>query len=327
MENLMNALSKFELGSNILKVEKINSGHINNTYKIIYSESESYILQKLNKKVFKDPRKIMFNVSLLYKYVNNRYPEFLKFGGQNFVEIGDEFWRGYRFIDNSVSYETMPDLKSVYEFGRILGEFHSMMEFADVSQFYITESDFHNTSARINKLQYYKSVKYHNEFTFFNRIKDYAIELTERNLPVKVTHNDVKCSNVLLYKETHEGISLIDFDTVMPGLYVYDFGDGVRSGCITDNLIDIEKFKEYSKGYFSKVKLYEPEDYFLGMICITAELSARYFYDFLTGENYFGDKTPVQKFSRCQELIETAKSIEYNRDEIEAVLKNHLKNQ
>ena len=150
-------------------------------------------------------------------------------------------------------------------------------------------------------------------------------KLTEKNLPVKVTHNDVKCSNVLLDKETHNGICLIDFDSVMSGLYVYDFGDGARSGCITDNLFDINKFKKYAEGYFSMIRLYKPEDYFLGMICITAELAARYFYDFLSGENYFKDKTSVQKLSRCLELIKTAKSIESSREEIESVIKACLK--
>lgn len=321
MENLMNALLNFGLGSDILRIEKINSGHINNTYKIIYSDSESYILQKVNKNALKNPKEIMLNINLLYKYVDGRYPEFLKCRGNNFVETEEGFWRGYRFIDNSVSYEKMPDLKSVYEFGRILGEFHLMTESACAAQFYSTDPDFHNTYKRIEKLKYYESEKYRREFDFFNRMKKYAVSLAEKELPVKVTHNDVKCSNVLLDKETHGGICLIDFDSVMSGLYVYDFGDGARSACITDNLFDIDKLKKYAQGYFSLIKLYEPEDYFLGMICVTAELAARYFYDFLSGENYFRDKSPVQKLSRCFELIETAKSIENSRKEIESIIK------
>ena len=68
MENLMNVLFKFGLGSNILRIERINSGLINKTYKIIYSDNESYILQKVNKKAIKNPKEIMFNINLLYKY-------------------------------------------------------------------------------------------------------------------------------------------------------------------------------------------------------------------------------------------------------------------
>ncbi|WP_337403232.1 phosphotransferase [Porcipelethomonas sp.] len=325
MENLMNVLFKFGLGSNILRIERINSGHINKTYKIIYSDNESYILQKVNKKAIKNPKEIMFNINLLYKYVDRKYPEFLECEGKNFAETEEGFWRGYRYIENSAAYEKMPDLKSVYEFGRTLGKFHLMTESACAEQFYAMDPDFHNTYKRIKKLKYYESEKYCNEFAFFNNVKKYVFKLTEKNLPVKVTHNDVKCSNVLLEKETHDGICLIDFDSVMSGLYVYDFGDGARSGCITDNLFDINKFKKYAEGYFSMIRLYKPEDYFLGMICITAELAARYFYDFLSGENYFKDKTSVQKLSRCLELIETAKSIESSREEIESVIKACLK--
>lgn len=324
MKNLMNAAVKFGLEGNILKTEKLNSGHINQTYKIVYSENESYILQRINKSVFREPEKIMFNIKMLCQYINasgcSSYPEFLYFGEQNYFECENEFWRGYRFAENSVSYNTLTDLKSVYEFGRILGEFHAMTQHADSSQFYITIEDFHNTSKRIYKLKKYKTGRYRSEYNFFERMLCYSAELEAANLPLKVTHNDVKCSNVLFDSKTHEGISLIDFDTIMPGLHVYDFGDGARSGCITDNEFNIEKFRKFADGYFGRIKLYEPEDYFLGMICVSAELASRYFYDFLSGENYFADKTSEEKYARCHELISTAQSIEKHRNEIEKII-------
>ena len=53
--------------------------------------------------------------------------------------------------------------------------------------------------------------------------------LLEANLPERVTHNDTKFNNVMLDDATGEGICVIDLDTVMPGLALYDFGDMVRT--------------------------------------------------------------------------------------------------
>ena len=53
--------------------------------------------------------------------------------------------------------------------------------------------------------------------------------LLDAKLPDRVTHNDTKFNNVLLDDATGEGICVIDLDTVMPGLALYDFGDMVRT--------------------------------------------------------------------------------------------------
>ena len=53
--------------------------------------------------------------------------------------------------------------------------------------------------------------------------------LLDAGLPERVTHNDTKFNNVLFDDATGEGICVIDLDTVMPGLALYDFGDMVRT--------------------------------------------------------------------------------------------------
>lgn len=326
MNKILDILKSFGLSKDISDIKLINSGHINSTYKIIYSDGKSYILQRINKSVFKSPEKIMSNIKNLCKYFENLsyFPQFLSAHGKNYIINQNEIWRIYGYIDNSVSYDSLDDILKIYEFGRILGNFHKATKNADPSDFYITIENFHNTAFHIKRLIKSADNRYTEHFNFFYDILEYVKKLQSKKLPFHVTHNDVKCSNVLFDATNGKGLTLIDFDTVMPGLQVYDFGDGARSACINDNKIDIKKLDAYCKGYFSVTGSYREEDYYLGMLCVSAELSARYFYDYLNNENYFAGKSSGEKLERSSELIKISKSIIDNKEEIMSVIKNHL---
>lgn len=312
MKNLLNILKLFGLNNKIKSIKQINSGHINSTYIVIYSDGKSYILQKLNSFVFKNPDKIMFNINLVcdkLKYTCN-CPIFLESNNKNYITINNEIWRIYSYIENSVSYNNLDNLNYIFEFGKVISSFHKATESIDTSRLYITIKNFHDSVWHINRLLKLINNKHDEYFAFFSKSLKYAEILKNKKLSLKVTHNDVKCSNVLFDKNSGKGITLIDLDTVMPGLRVHDFGDGARSSCITNNKININKFKAYCKGYFSSVEVDCAEDFFLGMICITSELSARYLYDYLSNENYFSNKLPCEKFQRCNDLIKLSNSIE-----------------
>ncbi len=308
----------FGLSEGLLKVEKINSGHINSTYKIIYSDDMRYILQRINGNVFKNPEEIMSNINGVCECLKGKVscPEFLKCKDKNYIMCNNEMWRIYRYIGNSVSYISLDDNEKIFEFGRVVGNFHSLTQKLDTDKFYRIIENFHNTTHILKKLLQIGNDKYKSEFEFFQRMLDFSKALDDKKLPLNVTHNDVKPSNVLFDRKSGKGITLIDFDTVMPGLAVYDFGDGARSACITENKLDLQKLEAYCNGYFSCVNPDEAENYFLGMLCISAELSARYFEDFVTDGNYFADKTSEQKLFRCRELIQTAESILESKEEI-----------
>lgn len=318
MKKVTEILKKFGLSADILKIEKINSGHINSTYKIIYSSQENYILQRINGNVFTKPEEIMSNIEGICRCLKGKVccPEFKKHKNKNYIISENEMWRTYKYIENSVSYNTLEDTEKIYEFGRVTGEFHKLTENLNTDNFYNVIKNFHNTSLILENLIKLNQEKYKSEFNFFEKSLKYSKLLNKKHLTLKVTHNDVKCSNVLFDIKSGKGITLIDFDTVMPGLTVYDFGDGARSACVTDNRFNVEKFSAYCAGYFSCVKSGEAEDYFLALHGITAELAARYFHDFLISGNYFSDKTPNQKLERSRQLIVLAESILQNEKKI-----------
>ncbi|MBQ8434690.1 MAG: phosphotransferase [Oscillospiraceae bacterium] len=322
MKKILEILKVFGLPYTNIKTEKINSGHINSTYKIIYSDGNCYILQRINGDVFKKPEEIMSNTDRICRCLDNkvRCPEFLSCKDKNYIIDEGQMWRIYHYIDNSESFISLDDNRKIYEFGRVVGEFHSLTANLNADDFYNVIEDFHNTSFILGDIINKKSDSYLSEYSFFERMLEYSRRLDEKNLPLNVTHNDVKPSNVLFEKSSGKGITLIDFDTVMPGFFVYDFGDGARSACISENQLDLDKFKSYCKGYFSNVCHESTENYFLGMLCITAELAARYFRDYLSGGNYFSDKTPDEKLQRCRELIKTAESICEKQTEISMII-------
>ncbi|MGN1481062.1 phosphotransferase enzyme family protein [Porcipelethomonas sp.] len=320
----MNILTLFGLKNNYTNIIRLNSGHINLTLRIIYSSGQSYILQKINKNVFHNPGQVMANTEKICRIIPDCKIHYLYSNEKNYLQYNNEFWRIYEFVDNSVSYETADSAERIYEFGRILGEFHRSTEKSDPSLFYETIKDFHNTRLRINNLLKYETESMKKEFLFFRKILEYEQCLQDKNIPVMVAHNDVKCSNALFDEATGKCITLIDFDTVMPGLHVYDFGDGARSVCVTENRIDLKKFSIYCHGYFQNIKNKNPEDYFLGMICITAELACRYLYDCLSGENYFAGKTYNQKMIRYQNLYELTRSLISDENRIKDIIKNYI---
>lgn len=324
MDNISYILNLFGLKNNYKKIEKINSGHINSTYKIIYSSDESYILQKINGNIFNEPEKIMSNIEGICNCLKGKVncPEFKKYKNKNYIIIENTMWRIYRYIENSVCRNSLESLNEIYEFGKVAGNFHRLTQKLDTENFFKTIENFHNTNLIIQNLLNHKNSEYEYEFNFFEKTLEYSEILSSKKLPQNITHNDVKCSNVLFDKKSGKGITLIDFDTVMPGLWVYDFGDGARSACVTENKLDTEKFRAYCKGYFSCIKPQNAENYFLGTYCITAELSARYFKDFLLKENYFADKTEIQKLSRSRELTDLAESIIENKDKILKIIKD-----
>lgn len=324
LKELLNILNIFGLSKNILNIEKINSGHINSTYKILYSDDKSYILQRLNPLIFQNPDKIMSNIKNICNILKHqcKCPEFLQVQGKNYIIKDNNVWRIYEYIKNSISYEKLDSDFKIYEFGRILGVFHKSTENADPSCFYNTIENFHNTKFYINKLSKFKLKKYSDQLNFYFKILDFADTLKNQNIPIHVTHNDVKCSNILFDKVSEKAITLIDFDTVMPGIWVNDFGDGARSACINDSSIDIKKFSSYCKGYFSVVMPEPEENYYMAMVCISAELSARYFYDYLSNENYFKDKATEEKLERSFELIKLSESIIKHKYDIITIIKN-----
>ncbi len=340
--------------------EILSNGNINTTYHIITADKTNtyeYLLQRINKNVFKDPVRVMQNIASVTNYIyNNKSNSCIKVLTFNTTEDGEpylideigNFWRAREYLD-CVSFNTTDNLFVIKEAGYAFGEFQHLLDGYDASNLFESIPNFHNTKKRIENLE--KAILYskgsrkqncQNEIDYILSNKEISIKLVEMlkngELPLRVTHNDTKCNNVIFDKDTHKAISVIDLDTIMGGLTAYDFGDGARSICSTVEedesdlskvKFDLSKFEAFTEGYLSPLKSTltknEIESLGISVYIMTIELASRFLEDYLNGDVYFIIKYPEQNLRRARCQIALCKDIMAKIDKINEIIIKYSK--
>lgn len=326
----------FGIDGEITDIVAIKTGNINKTYKVTVDGKREYIVQDINKFVFKSPEHIMANIDAVTRHISaklgdgaDRYVlDFLKTSdGKNYViDDEDRFLRSYKFIPDSVTYDVFDDLRILTNVGGAFGRFQMQLSDFDAGSLYEIIPDFHNTEARYNALEgsahedkCSRLAECGDVYSFLMENRGIAQSLTDmlknNELPLRVTHNDTKCNNVLFDTESGEPLAVIDLDTVMPGLTAYDFGDAVRSAASTSKEdetdleavgLDLDKYEAFAKGFVLQVAdsltEREIETLYLGPIVMALELSSRFLKDYLDGDLYFKCDHPLHNLhrARCQ---------------------------
>lgn len=344
------------------KIEENSQGNINSTYVLTYKNDEAinkYLLQKINSTVFKKPYQVMKNISLVTSHISRKLDENDDHSHKtlNIIDTkkgtithdyinsyGEkEYYRAYKYVENCVSYDTLqqsdnPEL-TAYNAGKCFGFFHKLLSDFNANCLHITIEDFHNTPKRfhdlINSIEnnpVTRSLECSKEIiNIITRAKECAIiwEDLQKTIPLRVTHNDTKLNNVLFDKDTNEAIAVIDLDTVMPGTYLFDIGDGIRSTCSnsfedeTDPekiFINLELVKSYIAGYLDEMASYltEEEVRYIGLSIkvLTYELTIRFLTDYINGDTYFKIKYEKHNKDRFLNQYQLLLDIESKMDEI-----------
>lgn len=354
-------LKEFNINDEIESYTILTSGHINTTCLVHATDDNGkenkYILQRINSSVFKNPHAVMANIANVTSYIASKLKKegedtsrkvlsfFKAKSGEHYTtdENGD-YWRIYSFIDNSVTFNTTNDPVVLYETGKAFGEFqHHLSSYPSETLFDIIPN-FHNTVSRYNDLKKMIALNPANRLkNVIPEVKDYlkletiATKMAKMQLsgelPVRVTHNDTKCNNVLFDEDTKEHLAVIDLDTVMPGLVGFDFGDAMRfagnatkedEADLTKVKIDLNKFKAFTKGFLSEVapNLTENEKntLALGAISMTAECGTRFLTDYLDGDNYFKTHYPDQNLNRARCQLQLVKDMIKNYDKMKQIV-------
>ncbi len=344
--------------------EQIKTGNINQTYLVIYhrdGEDKKYIIQKVNTYVFKNPEGVMQNIGRVTEHIRAKVKEtestakrnvlhFLNTDeGKNFAyDAEGNFWRGYRFIDNSITHNNS-NLFIMLEAGKGFGTFQKHLSDFDASCLFESIPNFHNTKKRLERLfevaekdEFNRVKTVETELQYLRSHYDLACSLCTMlengELPLRVTHNDTKCNNVLLDIDTNEALAVIDLDTVMPGLAAYDFGDAIRFGAnntIEDDpeyskvFLDLDKYDAYCKGFITTIKdsmtEKELETMHLGAYVMTAELVARFMTDWLEGDVYFKTDYPEHNLVRTKNQYWLAFDMEKKLDEMQKIVLKYSK--
>ncbi len=337
---IKNIASKFKVTGKLQAYDDFGNGHINETIALTYVENgvyKRYILQKLNKVVFPNIDELMENIVKVTGYLQEKYIKIGKDPMRNCIKIiktiddgnfytddrGD-MWRMMYMIEGTVAYDLAIDNDVFEKTGKIFGEFISLLNEYPVDTLNEIIPDFHNTKSRFeafrtaikaNNVKRKKTCKAEINFVYNNvGLCSIIVDAMDAGtIPVRVTHNDTKINNVLMDAVTGDAVCVIDLDTIMPGSLLYDFGDGIRSGCNTAyedekdvSLVDfdIEKFECFAKGFISglgdNIKKEEKDMLHMAGIIITLECGIRFLTDYINGDIYFKTTYPEHNLVRCR---------------------------
>lgn len=347
-------IKNFIKNCKVINCEKFGNGHINGTYRALCNvngEEKYYILQHINKNVFKKPELVMDNIKKVTGFIGERIDNprevlhFLKCDNGTLCYKDDEgeYWRMYIYVDKCDGVDR-PTLEEFYESGVAFGKFQSQLSDFPAETLNETIPDFHNTPKRYET--FLKAVENNlsgrkdtcvEEIEFVKARANFYPTLINANkegkLPLRVSHNDTKSNNVLLDDETHKAVCVIDLDTIMPGFSVTDFGDSIRFGANNstedernlENLtIDIEKFRIYTKGFLEGCggRLPKEEIELLpeGALMMTLECGMRFLTDYLDGDTYFRTAYPEHNLVRCRTQLKLASEMEKHWDEMKATV-------
>ncbi len=365
-EQIRSIISNFAVSGELVTARPYGSGHINDTRYVVLEDSgerTEYILQRINKNVFKRPDLLMENyvgvTSFLREIIikNGGDPEretinaYKTKDGKNFYLDGDgEYWRLIKFVVDNDSFDKVEDPEQFYLSAVAFGNFQYLLKSYPAETLHETIVNFHNTPDRFRQLKEavqadikgrLKEVKCEVEFCYAREEFAQTLERAhkEGKLPLKVTHNDTKLNNILFDKASGKPICVIDLDTIMPGYSVNDFGDSIRFGATTaleDEAdlskvnFDISLYELYVKGFIEGAKggLTEGELEMLpiGAIMMTFECGMRFLTDYLQGDTYFRTSREKHNLDRARNQFKLVSDMEAKLDEMRAIVKKYSHN-
>lgn len=359
-EVIEKAIAQFKTEGNVISYERYGNGHINDTFVVVFREvfhEKRYILQRINHSIFSDPDKLMLNITRVTSFLKE---EVKKLGGDELREVitvvgtrsdksfyrdsEGSFWRMYLFIEDASCFDQVNKPEDFYQSAVAFGRFQKLLSAFDASSLYEVIPDFHNTPLRYkrflqtlneDKCNRAKEVKAEIEF-FTKRKMDMECcksYLDEGKLPLRVTHNDTKLNNVMIDDKTGNGLCVIDLDTVMPGLSIFDFGDSIRFGAntaaedekdISKVSLNLELFEQYVKGYLKGCEgsLTETEISMLphGAKTMTLECGMRFLTDYLEGDVYFRIHREEHNLDRCHTQMALVLDMERKWNEMNEIV-------
>ncbi|MBU0679763.1 MAG: aminoglycoside phosphotransferase family protein [Verrucomicrobia bacterium] len=344
------ASDRFAFEGDVVDLSPYGSGHINDTFVVRCNSGQDmrdYILQRINTSVFKEPAKLMDNVSRVTRHIEKTLREAGEtdiarkcpalvdaVDGGCYLQLGGDYWRAMEFIAGGRTYETAGTEEQAFQAAASVAKFQNMLTDLPGPRLHETIPDFHHTPKRVSAL------KEAADTDSLDRARECAHEICfaldreamasrilslmiEGKVPERVTHNDTKLNNVIFDQVTDKALCLIDLDTVMPGSSLYDFGDMARTiGTSTAedetdlDLVELDTnlFKALVEGYISEARPFLTKTEidllpFAGRL-MTFETGVRFLTDHLMGDIYFKTHRPAHNLDRCRTQFRLVASME-----------------
>ena len=351
---------KFATEGSIDKVKVHGGGHINDSYRLVNGTAgqADYLLQRVNHYVFKDVPLLMQNMVMVTDHVKAKISEISPeeverrsltiiptTGGKSYFKDPEgNFWRVLRFIEDHLVFDSTTDPDIAYEGARTFGAFSKMLNDLPAEKVGTVIPDFHNmkwrltqleTSIREDKVDRLKVVKKEIEYVQSRSKMMLTIhELGEKGaIPLRVTHNDTKISNVL-FDSNSKGLCVIDLDTIQPGYVTSDFGDGIRTLTNTGEeddadlsrvSMDVELFEAFASGFLDSTRDIlsdtEKDSLVYAGLLFPYMQAVRFLIDYLDGDIYYKVKDPEHNLVRTLAQLKLTQDGEEKMDKLRAIIK------
>ncbi|HTH57869.1 MAG TPA: aminoglycoside phosphotransferase family protein [Cyclobacteriaceae bacterium] len=307
----------------------LGSGHIHKTFKV--SGKKNFVLQRVNKNVFTKPEIIASNNRIAFEFFQKKHPEYT-FPQPRPTKKGDDLhydddgfpWRVFPLIENTFTIDEVSSEQDAFEAAKGFGSLTKNLQGVDVSLFQPTLERFHDLAWRYEQFEdALRKAKSETMATCENEIaqaksfeflaKEYTELIKKNQLVLSVMHNDTKVNNILFDLGSRKAVCAIDLDTLMPGYFIYDLGDMVRTfvSPVSEEEKDISKvqfrkniYDSLLKGYLSEMeKILTPDEKksipFAGKM-MTYIMALRMLADFLRGNTYYQITYPTQNLVRAR---------------------------
>lgn len=360
--NFQELVRNFCFEGRFLEAEPFGCGHIHDTYAVTFrvgkKRMQRYILQCINTNIFTKPKEVMENIAKVTAHLRTVIQArggdpiretitliLTQNGDLSYQDTDGSIWRGMILIEGARTYQTVTDPAIYTQAARAFGRFQRQLADFTSEDLHVTIPNFHNTPRRLENFQRAIDEGIANrlelargEVNFLLDRKGEVrrlVDLQEQGLiPQRVTHNDTKLDNVLIDDHTQQAICVIDLDTVMPGLALYDFGDSVRSATnpaaedepdLTQVQFNFSVFRLLVQGYLAEMgSLLTQAELnnlaFAGWL-ITYEQALRFLGDYLNGDTYYKITRPSQNLDRARTQIKLIEGMETQYEAMERAVR------
>lgn len=359
---------EFSVAGRLVTVEATGDGNVNDTYLAVFRTTfseERFILQRINTQVFPWPERIMQNMRTVTDHAHKRFEEeahrtdriwqlprvISARDGRDFVTHGEgDFWRAISLIASAHSYGEVQSLEHAHEAGYVLGHFQEAISDLPVDSLHDTLAGFHIAPLYLQRLdkvlatpdgqtRLKSSLEAERCYRFIEERREWCSVLEDAKdrgeLQLRPIHGDPKITNIMIDDATGKGTSIVDLDTVKPGLIHYDFGDCLRSTCnpageevrnLSNVTFDMDLCEAIVKGYMAHARefLTDADRHYLydAIRLIAFELGLRFFSDYVAGDVYFKTRYDGHNLNRARVQFRLTESIEARERRIREILEN-----
>jgi len=356
VEKLYAVAARFTQAGGVQKVEPYGAGNVNDTYLVTSAAPPArFILQRVNTHVFQRPELILLNMRTFLTHMTDRLhgappngrdrwqmPHVIvtQEGYDSLSTPDGDFWRAISLVENARSYASIRSRHHAREAGYALGRFHNLLSDLDPARLHDTLPGFHITPGYLTtfdnvltsdsaqqRLHGPRADAVQQAITFVETRRHVATILEDAlargELQLRSIHGDPKVDNILIDNTSEQAISIIDLDTVKPGLVHYDIGDCLRSCCnpageetseLDSVTFDTELCRAILAGYLPEAAgFFTTADYaylYDAIRLITLELGLRFFTDYLAGDLYFKTRYADHNLQRALVQFRLAAAVE-----------------